>query len=168
MRKPFIETFTKLAEKDDKLILIIGDVGFSFMEDFMKRLPNQFLNTGVCEQSMMGLAVGLSLAGYKPWVYSMINFVTMRPFEQVRNDIGFQNSNVKLLGVKGSAAYKFLGFSHNIQESIWRSENVTEDEDYHLMRIVPNMKIHIPQKESEVPGIVEAEHSRKGPAYIRL
>lgn len=158
MRKPFIETFTALAEKDPKLMLIIGDVGFTYMEDFMSRFPNQFLNTGVTEQSMMGIAVGLSKAGWKPWVYSMINFVTFRPYEQVRNDICYQNANVKLIGVKGSEAYKFLGFSHNIEEK----------EDVKVLEHLPNMKIHIPKDEKEAENIVFAEYIRSGPAYIRL
>jgi transketolase len=158
MRKPFIETITKLAESDNRIILLIGDVGFTYMEDFMKRFPNQFLNTGVCEQSMMGVAVGLSKSGWKPWVYSMINFVTFRPYEQVRNDICYQNANVKLLGVSGSVAYKFLGFSHNIEK----------DEDKKVLSGLPNMKFYIPKTEKAAVDTILKEYKRSGPAYIRL
>ena len=158
MRKAFIDIFTELVQKDSKLLLLIGDVGFSFLDEFKKNFSEQIINCGIMEQDMMGTAVGLTKAGFKPWVYSMINFVTMRPFEQVRNDIGYQNSNVKLLGVKGSEAYKFLGFSHNIEEN----------EDVHLMSRIPNMNIYIPQTEEETKDIIKKEYARQGPAYIRL
>ncbi len=158
MRKPFIETFTELAKKDDKLILIIGDVGFRFLEPYIKSFPNQFLNSGVAEQSMMGLAVGMAKVGWKPWVYSMINFVTFRPYEQVRNDICYQNSNVKLLGVQGSEAYKFLGFSHNIGQN----------EDLHVLENLPHIKCHVPKTEPATVKVVLEEYNRQGPAYIRL
>ena len=106
-RKAFLETLTKLAEKDDRVVLIIGDVGFSFVEGYKERFPNQFINVGVLEQTMMGVAVGLSKAGWKPYVYTMINFIVFRPYEQVRNDIAYGNANVKLFGVEGSEAYLF-------------------------------------------------------------
>src|SRR3990167_8575006 len=114
MRRPFLETLTKLAANDPKVILIIGDVGFRFVEEYKEKFPNQFLNVGVLEQSMMGIAAGLASVGWKPYVYTMRNFIAFRPYEQVRNDIAFGNANVKLFGVSGSAAYKFLGVSHNV------------------------------------------------------
>lgn len=157
-RKAFIETLTDLAAKDPKVILIIGDVGFSFLEPFIERFPNQFLNAGIAEQNMMGMAAGMSFEGWKPYVYSMINFICMRPFEQVRNDIAYQNANVKLFGVEGSAAYKFLGFSHNI----------SEDEDEHLMGYLPNMHTYIPTEEQQVRNLMVEEYNRNGPSYTRI
>lgn len=158
MRKPFMETLTELAEKDPRVILVIGDVGFSFIEPFKERFPNQFINVGVAEQSMMGIAVGLANMGWKPYVYSMINFIVFRPYEQVRNDICYQNANVKLFGVKGSEAYKFLGFSHNIYG----------DEDRQLLYHLPNMNVYIPPTEESVKNILLEEYERSGPSYMRL
>src|SRR3990167_4120745 len=155
MRETFVKTLTKLAEHDDRIILLVGDVGFRFIEDFLDKFPKQFLNCGVIEQSMMGIAVGLSKAGYKPYVYSMINFILMRPFEQVRNDICYQNANVKLFGVKGSEAYAFLGLSHNI----------SENEDIHLTANLPNIITYIPKTKAELPGAMELEYDRLGPCY---
>lgn len=157
-RKAFLETLTKLAENDPKVILLIGDVGFSFVEDFKAKFPNQFLNVGVCEQSMMGIAAGLSRAGWKPYVYTMINFIVFRPFEQVRNDICYSNANVKLFGVEGSAAYKFLGYSHNIEEN----------EDIKNLDGLPNLMIYIPEAESFIVDKMNEEYQRKGPAYFRI
>src|SRR3990167_5792419 len=115
-RRILIDTFCELAEQDDKLVLIVPDVGFNYIEEFQKRFPNRFFNFGVTEQSTIMIAVGLALSGFKPYVYSMINFVLFRPYEMVRNGIVHHKANVKLIGVKGSEAYKFLGFSHNMND----------------------------------------------------
>lgn len=158
MRKPFLETLTKLAAKDKKIILIVGDVGFSFIEDFKKRFPKQYLNLGVLEQSMMGIAAGLSRVGFKPYVYTMANFILLRPHEQVRNDICYSNANVKLFGVKGSAAYKFLGFSHNLAEG----------EEKGVMATWPNINTYFPGTEEMTRDCMRKEYKRNGPAYFSI
>lgn len=158
-RKAVIQTLTKLAETDDKVMLVVGDVGFSFMEDFKLKFPKQFLNTGVLEQSMMGIAVGLANEGFKPYVYTMKNFVILRPFEQLRNDICHGNANVKLLGVGGSEAYKFLGFSHNLYG----------DEEERYLKDLPNLTTYLnPQSEEEVAETLLKEYNRVGPAYFSI
>lgn len=158
-RKVAIEFLTEVAQKDDKVILVVGDVGFSFMEDFKAKFPKQFLNTGVLEQSMMGIAVGLVNEGMKPYVYTMKNFVILRPFEQVRNDICYGNANVKLLGVGGSEAYRFLGMSHNL----------FGDEEERLLKGLPNLNIYLnPQSEEEVRDNLLKEYNRSGPAYFAI
>ncbi len=158
MRKPFIETLTELAEKDPKIILIIGDVGFSFLEPYIARFPNQFLNCGIMEQAMMGIAAGLAQQGWKPYVYTMSNFILLRPLEQVRNDICYANANVKLCAVKGGPSYKFLGFSHNM----------TDGETLGILDHLPNLKWYMPTEEDEVPVLMAHEYERFGPAYIQI
>ena len=158
LRKPFILTMHELAEKDPRVLLIVGDVGFSFMDEYMKKYPNQFLNAGAAEQTMMGMAYGLSKAGWKVYVYTMINFICFRPYEQVRNDLCYQNANVKLFGVQGSTGYKFLGFSHNIEEN----------EDEMMLGHLPNMKTHYPKTEEETRKVILEEYEREGPAYTRI
>lgn len=162
MRKTFIETLTKLAENDPRIIFIVGDVGFSFVDQFKERFPNQFLNVGICEQTMMGVAAGMARMNFKPYVYTMRNFIAFRPYEQVRNDIAFGNANVKLFGVAGSAAYKFLGFSHNVIEDA----NGGEDEDVAMLKRLPNMNVYRPNTEDECREIIEQEYKRSGPAYL--
>ena len=157
-RQAFIETLTKLAQTDAKIILIVGDVGFSYIEDFGKEFPNQFLNAGVTEQSFMGPAAGLALSGWKPYVYSMIPFVTMRNFEQLRNDVCYNDANVKIVGVRGSVHYKFLGFSHNI----------SENEDVKILDHLPNLKIHITETPEEVVKVINDSYLTSSPTYIRL
>ena len=158
-RKTAIEFLTKVSENDDKVILVVGDVGFSFMEAFKERFPKQFLNTGVLEQSMMGIAVGLSIAGYKPYVYTMKNFIIMRPFEQLRNDICHGNANVKLLSVGGSEAYRFLGISHNL----------VGDEEETLLKNMPNLTKYLnPESEESLGSNLLKEYNRAGPAYFEI
>ena len=101
-RREFIDALITLAKEDDKIILIVPDVGFNYIEEFRKRFPDRFFNFGVTEQSTMIIAAGLALSGLKPYVYSMINFVTFRPYEMVRNAVCLHKANVKIIGVKGS------------------------------------------------------------------
>ena len=90
MRTAFINKLTKLAEKDKRIWLLTADLGFSVFENFRKKFPDRFVNCGVAEQNMMGVAAGLALSGKKPYVYSIIPFVTMRCMEQIKNDIAYQ------------------------------------------------------------------------------
>ena len=157
-RKVFLQTLMKFAEQDQKVIFIIGDVGFSFIEEYKAKFPNQFLNSGACEQTMMNIAVGLANGGWKPYVYTMINFIIFRPYEQVRNNIAWGNSNVKLFGVEGSAAYSFLGMSHNVYG----------DEEEQLLGHLPNLNRYYPKTEEEIAEKMLEEYNRKGPAYFKI
>ena len=158
-RKVFIETLLELAEQDEKIVLIVMDVGFSFIERFKDQFPNRYFNMGVTEQSTMLAATAMALDGWKPYVYSMINFVTFRPYEIVRNGICLHNANVKLLGVSGSEKYKFLGFSHNLLEP---------NEDVKVLTGLPNLDIYIPKTEEEVEQMIIESYKKLNPAYIRL
>lgn len=157
-RKAFIEKITELAEKDSSVILMVGDVGFSFMEPFIKRFSNQFLNCGISEQNMMGMAAGMAYAGLKPYVYTMSNFILLRPLEQLRNDICYSNANVKLFGVKGGPSYKFLGFSHNLASG----------EEGSILSTLPNIVWHNHDTEEDVKNFMQSEYERKGPAYFSI
>jgi transketolase len=155
-RKAFFEELIKLAEKDNRIVLIVCDVGFSFTEEFQKRFPSQYFNFGVTEQSSMLIASAMALSGLKPYIYSMINFMLFRPYEMVRNGVVKHNANVKIIGVKGSEKYKFLGFSHNLlheQEDIVACQNI-------------GLKWYIPV--SSVDKVVEITYRNEQPAYIRL
>ncbi len=158
MRKPFIEKMNELAKRDKRMLLMVGDVGFTYMEHYIKKFPKQFINIGVAEQAMMGMAYGLSKAGWKPYVYTMINFILFRPYEQVRNDLCHQNANVKLFGVGGSVGYNFQGFAHNVEEG----------EEEKLFSHLPNLNCYYPESEEETKEIMEREYNREGPSYMRL
>lgn len=157
-RRAFIDTLIELAEKDDKIVLIVPDVGFNYIEEFQKRFPGRFFNLGVTEQSTTMIAVGLALEGFKPYVYSMINFVLFRPYEMVRNGIVHHKANVKLLGVKGSSSYKFLGFSHNLTD---------DNEDQNTCALL-GLPAYFPKDPEAVGNFVRETYKSTGPAYIRL
>ncbi|UMX47643.1 MAG: hypothetical protein L7H18_04335 [Candidatus Nealsonbacteria bacterium DGGOD1a] len=158
-RREFIDALIELARIDEKIVLIIPDVGFNYIEEFQKKFPNRFFNLGVTEQSTMTIAAGMALEGLKPYVYSMINFVAFRPFEAVRNAVCLHNANVKIIGVKGSEKYKFLGFSHNL---------ITEDEESRVFAHLPNFKTYLAAKPEEVKNIILETYSSPAPCYIRL
>jgi transketolase len=158
-RKVFVDWLSEKAREDDKIILIVADVGFSYIEDFAAEFPKQFLNVGVTEQSMTGIAAGMALCGFKPYIYSMIPFVTMRNYEQLRNDICYHNANVKIIGVQGSIHYKFLGFSHNM----------IGEEDKKILAELPNLYVETKfNDESELLSNLEGSYVLKRPTYIRL
>jgi len=157
-RKIFFEELIKLAEKDEKIVLIVPDVGFSFTEEFQAKFPNRYYNFGVTEQSCVLIAAALALDGWKPYVYSMINFVLFRPAEMVRNGVVKHNANVKLIGVKGSEKYKFLGFSHNL---------LHEKEDMNFCKNI-GLSFSIPRNEKKVRETIQLAYNSELPMYIRL
>jgi len=158
LRRAFIDIITKLAEQDKDILLITNDVGYYYFEKFREKFPKQFLNAGITEELIIGICAGLARMEKKPYYYSMIPFLLMRPYEFVRNDVAYQNLNVKLLGVQGYKSYRFLGESHNIYH----------DEDILLLAKLPNIKIYIPLTLEEAKRVIQEEYKRKGPAYIRL
>jgi len=157
-RREFIDALVELAEQDDKIVLIVPDVGFNYIDEFQKRFPDRYFNLGVTEQSTMIIAAGLALAGLKPYVYSMINFVVFRPYEMVRNAVCMHNANVKIIGVKGSEKYKFLGFSHNL---------LAEDEELRALEHFPNIKTYTPDV-TQVRNVILETYKSPSPCYIRL
>ncbi len=157
-RKVFFEELIKLADKDDRIVLIVPDVGFSYTEEFASRFPHRYFNFGVTEQSCMVIAAALALSGFKPYVYSMINFVLFRPAEMVRNAVVHHHANVKIIGVKGSEKYKFLGFSHNLAHD-------TEDIDF--CKNV-GLSYAIAENEEYTKELVQHSYLSDKPIYIRL
>lgn len=155
LRRAFFDNLSEMADKDDKIRLIVGDLGFSFMEDFAERHPDKFINFGIAEQAMVGVASGMALGGLKPYVYSGAIFVIMRPYEQVRDDVCYNNLNVKLIGTGASG---FLGFTHNF-------EGTENEED--LLKNLPNLERYYPESEEELATAMKDSYKDK-PTYIRL
>lgn len=156
MRSTFINTLTNMARNDDRIFLITPDLGFSVLEQFQSEFPDRFLNVGIAEQNAVGVAAGLALSGKIVYVYSIIPFVTMRCFEQVRVDVAYMNTNVKLIGVGAGFSYGPQGATHH---SI---------EDISIMRSLPNMTVCCPGDPIEVKCLVEESYNHYGPFYIRL
>jgi transketolase len=156
MRSSFINTLVTLAEQDERIFLITPDMGFSVLEAFQQRFPKRFLNVGIAESNAVGIAAGLALSGKLAYVYSIIPFVCMRPFEQVRVDVAYMNTNVRLIGVGAGLSYGPAGATHHAVE------------DIALMRALPNMSVVSPCDPWEVEQVVRVSVQHQGPMYIRL
>ena len=156
MRTTFVKTLIELARKDDNIFLLTPDMGYSVLEPFRDEFPERFLNTGIAEQNTIGVAAGLALTGKIVYVYSIIPFVTMRCYEQVRLDLAYNNTNVKLIGIGAGLTYGSLGPSHHAVE------------DIAIMRSIPNMTVLCPGDPIEVAELVKASYATFGPTYIRL
>ena len=156
-RRTFVETLNKLAEQDPNIVVIICDVGFNYLDDPKNKF--KVLNLGVTEASSMIIASALALSGFKPYIYSMANFVTFRVHEMVRNAVCLHNANVKIIGVKGSEKYKFLGFSHNL---------LRETEEIEWLEKLPGMKCFLPKNNAEVRKVILETYKMNSPCYIRI
>lgn len=156
MRTAFIETLFELARKDERITLIVGDLGFGVVTRFMEELPKQFVNAGVAEQNMTGLATGMALSGKIVFTYSIANFPVIRCLEQIRNDVCYHNANVKIVAVGGGMAYGSLGISHHATE------------DLAIMRALPHMIVVAPGDPVETRLATRALVEHEGPAYLRL
>ena len=153
MRRTFGKILTKLAKKDKKIILIVGDIGYGIFDSFRKEHPDRFFNLGICEQSIIGMAAGAALQGLKPWVYTITPFLIERPFEQVKLDIDQQKANVNLVGF---ADYPTLGPTHS------------ELDAKKLMLLMKNIKSFYPKNGSETEKFVKKTYKINGPTFISL
>jgi transketolase len=156
MRDAFINTLERIAEIEKNIFLLTGDLGFSIFERYIKKFPDRFINAGVAEQNMLGIAAGMALEGKTVFVYSIIPFATMRCFEQIRNDVCMQKLNVKIVGVGAGLNYGPAGPTHHAIE------------DLALMRALPNMTIFSPSTGQEVESSIESAIKINGPVYVRL
>lgn len=156
MRSAFIETLFELAKTDDRITLVVGDLGFGVVTRFMEELPRQFVNAGVAEQHMTGLAAGLAMTGKIAITYSIANFPVTRCIEQIRNDVCYHNANVKIVAVGGGMAYGSLGMTHHATE------------DLAFMRVMPNMVVVAPNDPVEARLATKAVVDHDGPCYLRL
>ena len=156
MRTAFIDTLRELARIDDRIFLLTADMGYSVFETFRDEFPDRFLNTGIAEQNTIGVAAGLASRGKIVFVYSIIPFVTMRCFEQVRLDLAYNFMNVKLVGVGAGLTYGPLGSSHHALE------------DIAIMRSLPDMTVLCPGDPIETRELIKRSFEYEGPVYIRL
>jgi len=156
LRTTFIDTLIDLAEKDERIFLLTPDMGYSVLEPFREKFPSRFLNTGIAEQNTIGVAAGLAKSGKIVYVYSIIPFVTMRCFEQVRLDLAYNNTQVRLVGIGAGMTYGTLGPTHHAYE------------DIAIMRAIPNMKVICPGDPIETKELICQTYDLDGPIYIRL
>jgi len=156
MRNAVVNRLFELAEKDDRIFLVTGDLGFGVLTDFAEKFPRQFLNAGVAEQNMTALAAGLALEGYVVFTYSIGNFPILRCLEQIRNDICYHDAPVKIVSVGAGFSYGPLGMSHHATE------------DLAILRALPNMLVSCPSDPYQAAFIVDELIQHPGPCYLRI
>ena len=153
MRRTFGRVISELADKDDKIYVMVGDIGYRVFDEFREKHPGRFINMGICEQSIIGVAAGMALEGLQPWVYTITPFLIERPFEQVKLDIDQQNVNVKLVGF---ADYPTLGPTHS------------EINGKALMKLFNNITSFFPKNGNETSMMIHDAYEKNGPAFISL
>jgi len=156
VRTAFIEELLSSAGKRPDVMLLTADLGFSVLERFRDALPKQYLNVGVAEQNMMGVAAGLAHLGRVVFTYSIANFPTLRCFEQVRNDVCHHRLPVRVVAVGGGFTYSTQGYTHHGVEDIG------------VMRTLPGMVVVAPGDPQEAACATKALCLASGPAYLRL
>jgi transketolase len=156
MRNTFIKYLIEAAYTNDKIVLIIGDLGYSVVEDFQERFPDRFFNAGISEQNIASMAAGLASEGFHVFFYSIANFPTFRCAEQLRNDVGYHKLSVTIVTVGGGLAYGNLGYSHHAIQ------------DLGLMRLFPEFEIASPGDPIETEMCMDYLLKNPGPSYLRL
>ena len=156
MRDALMKSLFMLAEKDSNLMLLTGDLGYGVFEEFEKKHPRQYLNVGVAEQNMMGVAAGLALEGKIVFTYSIGNFPTLRCLEQIRNDACYHELNINIIATGGGFSYGGLGMSHHATE------------DLAIMRALPGVTVVSPCTEREAELATVELSLRKGVGYLRI
>ena len=155
MRNVFNKTLVELAKNDERIYMILADIGYGEIEAFAKNFPDRYYNVGVAEQNMTGIACGIAMESNIAITYSIANFPTLRCLEQIRNDVCYHNANVKIVIIGGGVAYGPLGISHH------------STEDIAIMRALPNMVVIAPSDLIEAEAATRAMIEYNGPVYYR-
>lgn len=155
MREALSKSLVALAE-DPRFVFLTGDLGFGALEGLQEKAGPRFINAGVAEQNMIGVAAGLARAGFKPWAYSIAPFIYARPYEQVRNDICLHDLGVRMIGNGGGYGYGVMGATHHALE------------DYGALLCLQNMRVAVPAFDSDVETLIPALAGYTHPVYLRL
>jgi transketolase len=156
VRAAFAQTLTELAGQDPRVLLLTGDLGYMALEPFSDAHPNRFFNAGVAEQNMVGMATGLAEAGFVPFVYSIVNFATLRPYEFIRNGPVLHQLPVRIVGMGGGFEYGSAGPSHHGLEDIG------------VMRLQPGLTVIAPADHQQARTAIAETWDLPGPVYYRL
>ncbi len=156
MRNAFAKQIEILAEQDERVVLLMGDIGNRLFNRYRDRFPNRFFNAGVAEANMVTMAAGMAAEGLRPFCYTIAPFVTSRCYEQIKVDLGYHHQPVVLVGTGAGLSYASLGATHHSLE------------DIALMRTVPGMTVLCPGDATELEALLPQTLGQSGPIYIRL
>jgi transketolase len=156
MRTTFVKTLCELAAADERVMLLTADLGWSVLEPFAEAFPGRFINVGVAEQHMLGLATGLAIEGHVPFVYSIATFASMRGYEQFRNGAVLHRLPVRVVGIGGGFAYGHAGPTHHALE------------DMSIARALPGVTVLAPADQAQAREALRHTATLPGPAYLRI
>jgi len=156
VREAFSNALVRLALADPKVLLLTGDHGYALFDEFRKRCPGQYINAGIAEQNMVGMAAGLARVGFRPFVYGLAAFVPIRTVEQIKLDIAHDNLPVVLLGDGAGFVYSHLGTSHQ------------STEDIACTRAIPSLEVLSPADRFEMTASIDRAYMANGPVYLRM
>lgn len=156
MRNSFFSQLYKHIYNNKNIILLTGDLGYGMLDDYFLNLPNNIINLGIAEQSIVSIASGLATEGFKVFIYSIGNFILLRALEQIRNDIAYHNLDVSIVTSGGGYSYGQLGFTHHTLE------------DIAIIRSIPNFRIYSPSDSLEASCLADYCSTDIGAKYIRL
>lgn len=156
MRTAYLNTLHELASKDERIVSMLADNGLIVYDSFRRDFPDRYFNFGISEANMVAAAAGMASCGKIPFCYTISAFLAYRSYEFIRNDVCFQNQNVKIVGIGSGVAYSTLGPSHHTTEDIG------------LLRGLPNLTLFSPGSPLDVKKIINAAYEIQGPVYIRL
>lgn len=156
MRAAFSEALVRLAKADPNVLLLTGDHGYALFDDFRRECPAQYINAGIAEQNMVGMAAGLARSGFRPFVYGLSAFIPVRVVEQIKLDVAHDKLPVIFIGDGAGFVYSHLGTSHQ------------STEDIACTRAIPNLSVYSPADRFEVTVCMEAAYHAKAPVYLRM
>lgn len=156
MRAAFSEALVRVAKADPNVLLLTGDHGYALFDDFRKECPAQYINAGIAEQNMVGMAAGLARAGFRPFVYGLSAFIPVRVIEQIKLDVAHDKLPVIFIGDGAGFVYSHLGTSHQ------------STEDIACTRAIPNLSVYSPADRHEVSACMESAYQSKSAVYLRM
>jgi transketolase len=156
MRAAFSAALVKIALDDERVLLLTGDHGYALFDDFRRACPGQYINAGVAEQNMVGVAAGLAKGGFRPIVYGLSAFVPVRVLEQIKLDVCYEELPVTFIGDGAGVVYSTLGSSHQ------------STEDVAALRALPHIAVLSPADAQEMAGCMELAAQARGPVYLRM
>ena len=156
MRAEFAKLCHEIVQSDSKSVVMVGDISHFLLRETEKIAPDRFYNIGICEQSMVGVASGMAIEGMRPIIRTIAPFLVERAFEQIKNDIGYQNTEVTIVTVGGTYDYSDLGSTHHCYG------------DIAMMRLIPNMQVFEPSTPREFRTLFEKTWGNGLPKYFRL
>ncbi len=156
MREAFSRTLVSLAQRNSDVLLLTGDHGYALFDEFRRACPRQYINAGVAEQNMVGMAAGLARMGFRPFVYGLSAFVPVRVVEQIKLDVAHDNLPVVFLGDGAGFVYSHLGTSHQ------------STEDIACTRSIPGLSILSPADRHEMTACMESAYASRSPVYLRM